>query len=79
MSETTAETTQPAALAQAVLCGNEDHEEPVAAYARVTWPGRRFEGNTACKDCLLDLFHWYVLGEVPGEQHSVHIELIEPS
>jgi hypothetical protein len=71
--------TRTAAATQVVLCGNEDHAGPVEGYARVTWPDGRFKPTTACHRCLRNLVNAYVFGGMPGEQHSVHIDLIGPS
>ena len=37
---------------KAVLCSNEDHDEPTRAIYRVEFPGGRWNTDTCCSDCL---------------------------
>jgi len=49
-------------------CGNGDHGRPVAAVARLFWPGGRFNPTTACKTDLPRLIR-----DSLGEGHAVEV------
>ncbi|MFF0864199.1 hypothetical protein ACFYUV_20740 [Nonomuraea sp. NPDC003560] len=65
MAETKIETRVP--------CGNEDHDEPTPAVARLSWPDGRYRPTTVCREDLEDM-----LGEAVEEPLALLIEPIKP-
>ena len=61
-----------------VMCGNEEHPEPIPAIVRTTWPGGRFNTGTACRDCLEMLLEDYVLPG-PGLIEGPYSVIITPA
>jgi NTP pyrophosphatase (non-canonical NTP hydrolase) len=54
------------------LC-DKDHEEPVPAIVRLTWPDGRFKSSLACNDCMLTTISCYVTGDEDGVRHPVQV------